>query len=139
MSEPISTSVVAYVSFTKLWSVVAGVCGSVIPILALVDRNKVSVTNGFFMAITGSSFSIFVGPWLAQKLELISIEGIVAMSWIMGAGGVYLIRAVLNYLDKKGAATVEAVINRTLGISSEGSGHETHKHEPGETKPGDTP
>ena len=116
MSEPVSTSIATYITITQLWSVLAGVCGSVIPILALADKSGITVMNGFFMALTGSSFSIFVGPWLADKLGINAIEGIIALSWVMGAGGVYLVRAVLTYLDKRGALAVEAVVNKTLGI-----------------------
>jgi hypothetical protein len=119
MPEPTSTSVVTYFSVAKIWSIISGVCGSIIPILALADRTKVTLINGFFMALTGSSFSVFVGPWLAQKLEIASIEGIVALSWIMGASGVYLVRAVLRWLDKKAVDTIDRVVNKTLGVSPE--------------------
>jgi uncharacterized membrane protein YdcZ (DUF606 family) len=118
MSEPLTASIAAYLSAAKIWSIIAGVCGSIIPILALADRTRITLINGFFMALTGSSFSVFVGPWLSQRLDISSIEGTVALSWIMGAGGVYLVRAVLNYLDKRGATTVEALVNKTLGIST---------------------
>lgn len=122
MSEPVTTSVAAYLSVAKLWSIVSGVCGSIIPLLALADKTRITVTNAFFMALTGSSFSIFVGPWLAQRLEIVSIEGIVALSWIMGAGGVYLVRAVLGWLDKKGENAVDALVNKTLGLNGVAGG-----------------
>jgi hypothetical protein len=73
------------------------------------------------MALTGSSFSIFVGPWVAQKMDIASIEGIVALSWIMGAGGVYLVRAVLRWLDKKGVQAIDNVVNKALGTQPQRS------------------
>ncbi len=116
MPEPTSASIITYFSVAKIWSITSGVCGSIIPILALADQTRITVTNAFFMALTGSSFSIFVGPWLAQKLDIISIEGIVALSWIMGASGVYLVRAVLKWLDKRAVNTIDNVVNKALGV-----------------------
>jgi len=117
MADPASTSVIAYFSVAKLWSITAGVCGSIIPILALADRTKITKVTGFFMALTGSSFSIFVGPWLSERMGFTSIEGIVALSWMMGAGGVYLIRAILNWLDKRAADTIDMAVSKALGLN----------------------
>ena len=69
MAEPVST-IVTYFSVTKLWSIISGVCGSVIPILALADKTQISIKSAFFMAVTGSSFSIFVAPYTAQRLGI---------------------------------------------------------------------
>jgi hypothetical protein len=118
MPEPTSASVITYFSIAKLWSIVSGVCGSIIPILALADKTRITIANGFFMALTGSSFSIFVGPWLAEKFGLASIEGIVALSWILGATGVYLVRAVLKWLEQKGVDVIDATVNKALGITT---------------------
>lgn len=115
MTEPVSTSVATYFSLIKIWSIVAGVCGSVIPILALADRTKVTIINGFFMALTGTSFSIFVGPWLSEKLGLVSLEGVIALSWIMGASGVFVVRAFIKWLENEGPNTINTVVNRVLG------------------------
>jgi hypothetical protein len=115
--EPTSTSVITYFSIAKIWSITAGVCGSIIPILALADQRRITLISAFFMALTGSSFSIFVGPWVAQKMDIVSIEGIVALSWIMGAGGVYLVRAVLKWLDKRGVDAIDNVVNKALGTT----------------------
>jgi hypothetical protein len=114
MSDPL-TSVATYFSLAKIWSIVSGVCGSIIPILALADKTKISVTNAFFMALTGSSFSIFVGPALAVKLSILSLEGIVALSWIMGATGVFVVRALLKWLDKNGEQVVGRVVDKVIG------------------------
>jgi hypothetical protein len=68
------------------------------------------------MALTGSSFSVFVGPYLAQKLGLTTIEGMVALCWVMGATGVFLIRAVLKWLDQRGVTAIDKVIDKILDI-----------------------
>lgn len=115
MSEPVTTSVATYFSLVKIWSIVAGVCGSIIPILALADRTRITVVNAFFMALTGSSFSIFVGPWLSEKLGFTSLEGVVALSWIMGASGVFVVRAILKWLENEGTNTINTVVHRVIG------------------------
>lgn len=115
MTEPVSTSVATYFSIAKIWSIVAGVCGSIIPILALADRTKVTAVNGFFMALTGSSFSIFVGPWLSIKLGFTSVEGVVALSWTMGASGVFVVRAFLKWLESEGSNAINTVVHRVIG------------------------
>jgi hypothetical protein len=117
MTEPVSTSVATYFSIAKIWSIVAGVCGSIIPILALADRAKITAINGFFMAITGSNFSIFVGPWLAQKLNVTSLEGVVALSWVMGATGVFVVRALLKWIEDRGGDVLTSLVNRTIGTT----------------------
>lgn len=115
MTEPVSTSVVTYFSIAKIWSIVAGVCGSIIPILALADRTKITAVNGIFMALTGSSFSIFVGPWLGAKLGFTSMEGIVALAWIMGASGVFVVRAFLKWIENEGSNAINTVVHRVIG------------------------
>jgi hypothetical protein len=118
MPEPTTASVLTYFSIAKIWSIVSGVCGSIIPILALADKTKITVTSALFMALTGSSFSIFVGPWLAERLSITTIEGIVALAWIMGASGVYLVRSVLKWLETRGVQAIDGVVNKTLGINA---------------------
>jgi hypothetical protein len=114
MSEPVST-VAAYFSLAKVWSIAAGVCGSIIPILALADKRKITMINAFFMALTGSSFSIFVGPALAMRIDLTSLDGIVALSWVLGAIGVFVVRAILNWLENRGEKTIDKVVERIIG------------------------
>lgn len=115
MTEPVSTTVATYFSLIKIWSIIAGVCGSIIPILALADRTRITAVNGFFMAITGSSFSIFVGPWLGEKLGFTSLEGIVALSWILGASGVFVVRAFLKWIENNGVSAINSIFNRVSG------------------------
>jgi hypothetical protein len=132
MAEPTTASIATYFSITKLWSITSGVCGSIIPILALADRSKITLTTGFFMALTGSSFSIFVGPYLAQRLDITSIEGIVALSWAMGATGVYIIRAIFKWLDKRALNAIDLAVSKALGVYNPPSQDDT----PPETKDG---
>ena len=115
MTEPVSTTVATYFSLIEIWSIIAGVCGSIIPILALADRTRITAVNGFFMAITGSSFSIFVGPWLGEKLGFTSLEGIVALSWILGASGVFVVRAFLKWIESNGVSAINSIFNRVSG------------------------
>lgn len=115
MPDPISTATTTYFSVAKIVSIIAGVCGSIIPILALADKAKISLLNAFFMALTGSSFSIFVGPWLAQKLDINSMEGIVALSWVMGATGVFLVRVVFKWLETRGVGALDTVFVKVVG------------------------
>lgn len=112
MAEPVSTSAGAIFTIAKAWSILAGVCGSVVPILALSDQNKTSFKNALFMAIVGSSFAIFMGPWIADNANVHSTEGVVALSWALGAVGVYVIRAVLKWLDKKGEEAVDQLVQK---------------------------
>lgn len=112
MAEPVSTSAGAIFTIAKAWSILAGVCGSVVPILALSDQNKTSFKNALFMAIVGSSFAIFMGPWIADNANVHSTEGVVALSWALGAVGVYVIRAVLKWLDKKGENAVDQLMQK---------------------------
>ena len=115
MTEPVSTTIATYFSIAKVWGIVSGVCGSLIPVLALADRTHVTLIKGCFMAITGSSFAIFVGPWLCEKLGINFLEGIAAMSWFMGATGVYIIRAVLKWLDEKAVDAIDKFVNKNIG------------------------
>ncbi len=114
MTEPVTTAV-TYFSLIKIWSIVAGVCGSIIPILALADRTRITATNGFFMALTGASFSIFVGPWLGEKLGFTSLEGVIALAWIMGASGVFVVRAFIKWLENEGPNIINNVAIRMIG------------------------
>lgn len=117
MSDPIS-SLATYFSVAKLWTITASVCGSVIPILALADKTRIRLLNAMFMAITGASFAIFVGPYLAQKLDLTSLEGVVALSWIMGATGVFVVRVVFKWLERRGVSALDTIFNKVTGTSS---------------------
>lgn len=119
MAEPATTA--AFLSVTKVWSIIASVCGSIIPVMALSDKNKISLKNAIFMSATGSSFAIFVGPWIAMYFGLVSIEAVVALSWTMGLVGVYLVRAVLTWLDKKGVTAVDRLFTKATGISTDQS------------------
>lgn len=70
------------------------------------------------MAVSGSSFAIFVGPWVATYINVTSLEGIAGFSWVMGACGVYVIRAVLGWLDKRGISAVDRIFTRVTGTDS---------------------
>lgn len=118
MAEPVTTSAGAIFTIAKAWSILAGVSGSVVPILALSDQNKTSFKNALFMAIVGSSFAIFMGPWIADNANVHSTEGVVALSWALGAVGVYVIRAVLRWIDKRGEDAVDQIVNRVIGGDS---------------------
>jgi hypothetical protein len=124
MAEPVTASAGAIFSIAKAWSILAGVCGSVVPILALSDQHKTSFKNALFMAIVGSSFAIFVGPWIADDAGVHSTEGIVALSWALGAVGVYVIRAVLRWLDKKGEDAVDQIVQKVTNGAYRGSAEE---------------
>lgn len=123
MAEPTTTSAAAFFSATKVWSIIASVCGSVIPVIALSDKNKVSLKNAMFMAATGSSFAIFVGPWVAMYLELQALEAIAGLSWTMGVIGVYLIRAVLQWLESRGVSAVDRLFSKVTGTESASENH----------------
>jgi hypothetical protein len=116
MAEPASTSVVAIFSVTKAWSILASVCGSIIPVMALSDEHKIGIRNVIFMAVTGSSFAIFMGPWAAQYVGLTSIESLAGLSWTMGVIGVFLIKAVLRWLDRRGVDVIDRVFSKVTGI-----------------------
>ena len=121
MAEPISASAGAIFSIAKAWSILAGVCGSVVPILALSDQHKTSFKNALFMALVGSSFAIFMGPWISDLAKLNSTQGIVALSWALGASGVYIIRAILKWLDRRGEEAVDQLVQRVTNGAYEGS------------------
>lgn len=121
MAEPVSTSAGAIFTIAKAWSILAGVCGSVVPILALSDQQKTSFKNALFMAIVGSSFAIFMGPWIADNANVHSTEGIVALSWALGAVGVYVIRAILKWLDNKGEEAVDQIVQRVSSGAYKGT------------------
>ncbi|MNK27655.1 hypothetical protein D3C87_460170 [compost metagenome] len=117
MAEPATTSAAIF-SVAKAWSILAGVFGSVMPILALSDQKRITFKNALFMAIVGSSFAIFVGPWIALYFGLTSLEAVSALSWLLGATGVYIIRAVLKWLDKRGEEAVGQIVNKVIGGTS---------------------
>ena len=121
MAEPVSASATAIFSIAKAWSILAGVCGSVVPILALSDQHKTSFKNALFMALVGSSFAIFMGPWIADLSKVNSTQGIVALSWALGASGVYIIRAILKWLDRKGEEAVDQIVQKVTNGAYEGS------------------
>jgi hypothetical protein len=112
MAEPVTASAGAIFSLAKAWSILAGVCGSIVPILALSDHQKTSFKNALFMAVVGSSFAIFMGPWIAENAGVHSTEGVVALSWALGAVGVYVIRAILKWLDKRGEDVVDQIVQK---------------------------
>lgn len=120
MAEPVTTSAGAIFTAAKAWYILAGVCGSIVPILALSDQNKTSFKNALFMAIVGSSFAIFMGPWIADSANVHSTEGVVALSWALGAVGVYVIRAVLKWLDKRGEEAVDQLVQKVTRGAYEG-------------------
>lgn len=76
------------------------------------------------MALTGSSFAIFVGPLIVDYLKITSVEAIAGVSWILGATGVYVIRAVLNWLDKRGVTAVDSVFSKVVGLQPEAESSE---------------
>lgn len=115
MAEPATTSAAAFFSVSKVWSILASVCGSVIPVMALSEKHKVSLKNSLFMAASGSSFAIFVGPWIAEYFEITSLEGIAGLSWTLGVIGVYVIKAVLRWLDTKGVYVLDWLFSRVTG------------------------
>lgn len=128
MPEPTTA---ALISSVKAWSILAALCGSVIPILALSEKKKTSIRNASFMALTGGSFSIFVGPWLALYLNFQSIEAIVALSWGLGVVGVYAIRAILNWLERRGEQTIDNVVRKVTGTADQRYFDESDREEKG--------
>ena len=116
MSEPVS-ALLTYFSLAKIWGIITGICGSVIPLLALSDKTKMDPKKGLFLAIAGSSFAIFVGPEAVHFFNVTSLEGISALSWTMGAIGVFVIRAVLNWIDERGPKLLDAIFSKLSGVS----------------------
>lgn len=114
MPEPASTSVVTYFSITKIWSIIAGVSGSIVPIIMLAEKHKITVTKALLKAIVGTSFSVFVGPFLAEKFGFSSIESIVALSWALGVLGVSIVRTIVVWLERRGVETVDKAINKAI-------------------------
>lgn len=129
MAEPVTTSAGALFTAAKAWSILAGVSGSVVPILALSDQHKTSFKNALFMAIVGSSFAIFMGPWIAEYFNVRSTEAIVALSWALGAVGVYVIRAILKWLDKRGEDVVDQIAQKVSGGAYHGDERKIRKEE----------
>lgn len=113
MAEP-ATSLLAFFSISKIWSIIASVCGSIIPVMALAD-NKVKFKGALFMAISGSSFAIFIGPWIADYFQVRAIESIAGLCWVLGAVGVYVIRAILGWLDSRGILAIDRIFSRAIG------------------------
>jgi hypothetical protein len=124
MAEPITTSTAAFFSVTKVWSILAGVCGSIIPVMALSEKHKLSLRNAFFMALTGSSFAIFVGPLIADYFKISAVEAIAGLSWALGVIGVYVVRAVLNWLDQRGVVAIDMMLSKVVGLKPELEGGE---------------
>lgn len=117
MAEPASTSAAAIFSIVKAWTILAGVCGSIIPIFALNDEQKTSFKNALFMAVSGSSFAIFLGPWVADYFGIVKTESLVALSWAMGVVGVYVIRTVIRWIEKRGEAALDDMVHKFTGGS----------------------
>jgi hypothetical protein len=116
MAEPsTSTALATVLSAAKLWSVIASFAGSIVPILAVSDRTKISWKNTIISAIVGTSFAVFVGPILCDYLNLKTPEAISALSWIMGGTGVHLIRAIILWIDDRGSLALDRLVNK--GIS----------------------
>lgn len=113
MVEPTS-SAVTFLSVAKAWMVLASVFGSLIPILALSDTKEISFKQAVFMAVVGCSFAIFVGPWFASKIGFYSLDAIVALSWVMGASGVFIVRAVLKWLDRRGVSAIDRIFDKVV-------------------------
>ena len=74
MSEPVSSSLITYFSVGKIWGIVTGICGSVIPLMALSDKTKIDPKKGLFLAISGASFAIFVGPEAVNYWNVTSLK-----------------------------------------------------------------
>jgi hypothetical protein len=115
MAEPASTSAAAIFSIVKAWAIIAGVCGSIIPIFALNDGQKTTFKNALFMAVTGSSFAIFLGPWVAEYFGIAKTESLVALSWAMGVVGVYVIRTVLKWIERRGEDAIDDIVHKFTG------------------------
>lgn len=118
MTEPASLSAAVYFTTTKIWSIFSGIAGSIIPILALADKGKVTILHALSMAITGASLSIFVGPYLAQRFNITGIEGVVALSWFLGTFGVAILKSIYEFLEKRGVSTLDRIVDKTLGTST---------------------
>jgi len=115
MTEPASISVAAYFSATKIWSIFSGIAGSIVPILALADKGRITFLHALSMAVTGASLSIFVGPYLAQRFNITGIEGVVALSWFLGTFGVAILKSVFQFLEKRGVSTLDRIVDRAIG------------------------
>ena len=115
MSEPVTT-LITYFSISRIWGIIAGICGSVIPLMALSDKTKIEPKRGVFIGLCGASFAIFIGPEVVNYLNVTSLEGISALSWFMGATGIYVIRAVLSWIDEKGPNILDALFSKLTGV-----------------------
>ncbi|HXP50926.1 MAG TPA: hypothetical protein VN922_13275 [Bacteroidia bacterium] len=114
MAEPATSTAAIAVAAIKLWSLIASVAGSAIPLLALSDKKKITLRSAAVSAAVGSSFAIFLGPWLAQKLDFTTPESLSALSWVLGGTGVYIVRAVITWLDEKGVGAIDRVVDRLI-------------------------
>lgn len=119
--EPITTTSAGVSGGVKLWSILSAVCGSVVPILALSDKQKVGFQKALLMAFIGSSFAIFVAPWTARFFEVNTQEGLAALSWIMGATGVFIIKVLYKWMDTHGDSLITGLFDRIFGKSTQSS------------------
>ena len=115
--EPASISTGAAVSIMKFWSILSAVCGSVVPIIALSNDEKVGFKKALLMAFTGSSFAIFLAPWIARGIGISGAEGFAALCWIMGATGVFITKILYKWLDNRGDELVTSIFERVFGKS----------------------
>jgi hypothetical protein len=121
MTEPATISAAVYFTTTKIWSIFSGIAGSIVPILALADKGRITFLHALSMAVTGASLSIFVGPYLAQRFNITGIEGVVALSWFLGTFGVAILKSVFEFLEKRGVSTLDRIVDKTLGPASSAS------------------
>lgn len=115
---PLSDSVhLPFLTMLKAWSVLAGVCGSLVPILIFSDKRKTTFKQALFMAIIGCSFSTFMGPWIADRFSLTGPDAIIALSWFLGVIGVYIIRAGLHWIERRGDHIFDNLFGKLTGHS----------------------
>jgi hypothetical protein len=143
MAEPASSTAAVAVAAFKLWSLIASVAGSAIPLLALSDKKKISLKSAAISAAVGSSFAIFLGPWLAQKLDFTTQESLSALSWVLGGTGVYIVRAVITWLDERAVGAIDRLVDKLIDtLPGEDEHHDIeinvdlgeHEHEAGKSK-----
>lgn len=98
----------------KLWSLCASIAGSIIPLLALSEKKKISLRHAAMSATVGASFAIFVGPFIAQKFGFTTPEASSALSWILGGTGVYLVRAIITWLEERAVGAIDRAVSKLI-------------------------
>lgn len=117
MAEPTSSTLIATVlTAAKFWSFVASFAGSIVPILAVSDRKKVSLRSTIISAIVGTSFAVFIGPLLCNYFDFKTPEAVAALSWIMGGTGVHIIRALILWIDSRGTEAIDKLVNKGIDL-----------------------